>query len=90
MILNLIASNVHDENLCTQILNSHEIATEHVFEGNDVAGLENQLEAINFAEAPEPRPQPAANNGFFKFKMQDIEQIEKGVHCTKGKDQTVI
>ncbi|CAB3255608.1 unnamed protein product [Arctia plantaginis] len=89
MILNLIANNIHDENLCSQILNSYEIVADNLYEGNEVVGLENQLEALDFAGVPEPKPQPAANNGIFKFKMQDIEQIERGVHCTKGIDMYI-
>ncbi|PZC75353.1 hypothetical protein B5X24_HaOG206448 [Helicoverpa armigera] len=87
MIMNLIATNVHDQNLCTQILNSHEIPADSPFDSNDVAPLENQLEALDFAGVPETRQDKSDN--LFKFKMQDIEQIERGVHCTKGVDMYI-
>lgn len=83
MILNLIANNVHDQNLCTQILNSHEIPIDNTFESSDMPALENQMEALDFAGVPEPKSQERKDS-IFKFKMQDIEQIERGVHCTKG------
>lgn len=76
--MNLIAKNVHDQNLCREILNSHEVLNEGVFETNDG---ENQ-EPLDFVEVPEKLRE---RNDSFKFKMQDIEQIERGVHCTKGK-----
>lgn len=90
MILNLIANNVHDQNLCTQILNSHEMPADNTFDSND-AGLENQMEALDYAGLPEPKVQekPVQENSIFKFKMQDIEQIERGVHCTKGIDMYI-
>ncbi|XP_075976934.1 nonsense-mediated mRNA decay factor SMG9 isoform X1 [Anticarsia gemmatalis] len=88
MILNLIANNVHDQNLCTQILNSHELPSDNTFESNDMPALENQLEALDIAGASEPKV-PEKNDGLFKFKMQDIEQIERGVHCTKGIDMYI-
>lgn len=82
MILNLIANNVHDQNLCSQILSSHEMTADNTFSSNEV-GLENQLESLDYAGVPEPKAQEKADS-IFKFKMQDIEQIERGVHCTKG------
>ncbi|KAJ0176162.1 hypothetical protein K1T71_008336 [Dendrolimus kikuchii] len=86
MILNLIAQNKHEKNLCNQILNSHEIPAEPNLEGNNT-NLENQLEALNFAGVPEPKENQTEN--YFKFKIQDIDQIERGVHCTKGIDMYV-
>ncbi|XP_013136250.1 PREDICTED: protein SMG9 [Papilio polytes] len=81
MILNLIAQNTPIPDLCSQILNSHEIP--NTTETSDVA-IENQTENVNPSnESSEP------NNSFFKFKMQDIEQIERGAHCTKGVDMYV-
>ncbi|XP_045536869.1 protein SMG9 [Papilio machaon] len=81
MILNLIAQNTPLPDLCTQILNSHEIP--NTSESNDEA-IENQMENLNITNASNE-----TNNSFFKFKMQDMEQIERGAHCTKGVDMYV-
>lgn len=85
MILNLIANNMHDQNLCSQILSSHEIPTENTFESG---GSENQLEGLDFIRMPESTDQEKIDS-IFKFKMQNIEQIERGVHCTKGIDMYI-
>ncbi|XP_026731017.1 protein SMG9-like [Trichoplusia ni] len=87
MILNLIATNVHDQNLCNLILNSHDIPADSTFDSNDIAPLEKQMDTLEFADSPEKATEP--NENIFKFKMQDIEQIEKGVHCTKGIDMYI-
>ncbi|XP_045773885.1 protein SMG9-like [Maniola jurtina] len=87
MVLNLIAENVHNKDLCTKILNSHEVAMESTFEANNLTPIESQMENLNFAEASESKGQDNRND--FKFKMQDIEEIERGVHCTKGIDMYV-
>ncbi|KAL0878539.1 hypothetical protein ABMA27_003627 [Loxostege sticticalis] len=84
MILNLIAQNTHSDNLCNHILHSHEIL-DNTFEMNDVSAIENQLEALDFIGTQE-KDSSAID---FKFKMQDIEQIERGTHCTKGVDMYV-
>lgn len=78
MILNLIAQNKHDQSLCNQILNSHEMPSEPIL----IENLESQLEVLNFVGVPEKTENQTEN--YFKFKMQDIDQIERGVHCTKG------
>ncbi|KPI92599.1 Protein SMG9 [Papilio xuthus] len=80
MILNLIAQNTPLPDLCTEILKSHDLPNT---EANDVA-IENQMENLNIANTSNE-----TNNSFFKFKMQDIEQIERGAHCTRGVDMYV-
>lgn len=85
MILNLIAENKHDQNLTLRILNSSEVPSENNFEGNSIAGIENQMEALDFTEPSMSEGKSAEkSNNTFKFKMQDLEHIERGVHCTKG------
>lgn len=82
MILNLIAQNGPVNDLWKQILNSHEVPIDSTYDGNDITPVENQMENLNFVETPETQdPQ-----NIFKFKMQDIEYIERGVHCTKGNE----
>ncbi|CAH2982815.1 unnamed protein product [Chilo suppressalis] len=87
MVLNLISQNKHIRNLCSYILNSHEMSSENTYDQNDTSSLENQLEALNFVETSEKNYEHADID--FKFKMQDIAQIEKGIHCTKGVDMFV-
>lgn len=87
MILNLIAQNKHDPNLCTQILNSHELPLDNNVEDSDLANVENQLEALDFVRISEQKQ--VITDNYFKFKMQDIEQIERGIHCTKGIDMYI-
>lgn len=82
MILNLIAQNVPINDLSTQILSSHEIPTDTAFESTEMVPLENQLDSLSFSEVSEEKSQ--LSQTIFKFKMQDIEYIERGVHCTKG------
>ncbi|XP_063385175.1 nonsense-mediated mRNA decay factor SMG9-like [Cydia fagiglandana] len=90
MIGNLIAQNNPIPDLCTQILNSHEIPNNLSFDGNDVSSLENQIDGLHFYETPETNgTNGKVESSFFKFKMQDIDQIERGVHCTKGVDMYV-
>lgn len=90
MILNLIAENKHDQNLTSKILNSYEVPSDNTFESNTIAGIENQMEALEFIEPSTSEGKPGGNgNSTFKFKMQDLEHIEKGVHCTKGIDMYV-
>ncbi|KAG6440984.1 hypothetical protein O3G_MSEX001590 [Manduca sexta] len=88
MIMNILAQNKHDEALCSQILHSHELPEENTFEGNEVAGIENQMETLHFVETNDATTQQKTTNNF-KFKMQNMEHIEKGVHCTKGVDMYV-
>ncbi|CAG4996544.1 unnamed protein product [Parnassius apollo] len=85
MILNLIAQNSAIADVCTQILHSHEV-TSNTEETNDISNIENQIENLNIVEATEANDD---KNSFFKFKMQDMEQIERGAHCTKGIDMYV-
>ncbi|CAH0726977.1 unnamed protein product, partial [Brenthis ino] len=85
MILNLIAQNGPVNDLWKQILNSHEVPIDSTYDGNDITAVENQMENLNFDETPET--QDPQNK--FKFKMQDIEYIERGVHCTKGIDMYI-
>ncbi|XP_045451849.1 protein SMG9-like [Melitaea cinxia] len=87
MILNLIAQNVPINDLSTQILSSHEIPTDTVFESTEMVHLENQLDSLSFSEVSEEKSQ--LSQTIFKFKMQDIEYIERGVHCTKGVDMYI-
>lgn len=82
MVLNLIAQNVPVNDLCTQILNSHEVVNEQTFEASHPTPIESQMENLSFAEVQEKKDQEDRN--IFKFKMQDLEHIERGVHCTKG------
>ncbi|XP_026494638.1 nonsense-mediated mRNA decay factor SMG9-like [Vanessa tameamea] len=86
MILNLIAQNEVGSDLCTQILQSHEVSIEPSLESSEIP-VENQLESLSFSETPEEKPQDVRN--IFKFKMQDIEYIERGVNCTKGVDMYI-
>ncbi|XP_053608359.1 nonsense-mediated mRNA decay factor SMG9-like isoform X2 [Plodia interpunctella] len=81
MILNLITQSKHTQELCRQILRSHEMK-DNYDGGNEMAAVENQLEALDLMENEK------ISNGF-KFKMQDIQQIERGVHCTRGVDMYV-
>lgn len=80
MIMNLIASNVHNEDLCSKILNSHEVVD--ALESSNVPPIENQMESLNFIDNPDIKS--SERNDSFIFKMQNIEHIERGVHCTKG------
>lgn len=81
MILNLIAQNAPTNDLCKQILNSHEVPpADSTNDSNDITSVENKIENLNIVETQET--QDVRN--IFKFKMQDIEYIERGVHCTKG------
>ncbi|XP_068627600.1 nonsense-mediated mRNA decay factor SMG9 isoform X2 [Battus philenor] len=86
MILNLIAQSTPVADICTQIMQSHELPND-VLENSESANIENQMENLSITNTTQ------GNEGtcmeFFKFKMQDIEQIEKGVHCTKGVDMYV-
>lgn len=80
MSLNLIAQNKPLQDICQCILNSHELPIEQNFDEENLP-LEEHVDGLNFVDSPEVR-----NKGTgFKFKMQDIDQIERGVHCTKGK-----
>lgn len=79
MILNLIAINTPTKDLCSQILHSHE-TTDSQYEMNETA-IDSQMEILDFGDIPENKKKV---DNMFKFKMQDIEQIERGVHCTKG------
>ncbi|XP_047508380.1 nonsense-mediated mRNA decay factor SMG9-like [Pieris napi] len=77
LILNLINQSMPIEDICHTILQSHEMP-----DTNEVdESIESHTEKLNIDKKQE-RPH-------FKFKMQDIEQIEKGVHCTKGVDMYV-
>lgn len=80
MIMNLLARNVHNQELCHQILNSHELPPE-TLDPNNVANIETQMETLNFVDVKES----SVKKDSFKFKMQNIDHIERGVHCTKGK-----
>lgn len=88
MIMNLIGANAHDQSVCSQILSSHEMPQENTFDSSEMGPLENQMESLDFREAPEVKGTEKTDN-IFKFKMQDIEQIERGVHCTKGIDMYI-
>ncbi|CAG9583162.1 unnamed protein product [Danaus chrysippus] len=85
MILNLIARNKQDDDLCHKILHSHEVPTQHSTETNEMSN-ENQFENISLTETTDVKED---DKNSLKFKMQDIECIEKGVHCTKGIDMFV-
>ena len=80
MILNLIAQNNPIDDLCKQILNSHEVPADSTNDSNDITSVENQMDSLNITETQETQDQQS----IFKFKMQDMEYIERGVHCTKG------
>ncbi|CAH2258921.1 jg12583 [Pararge aegeria aegeria] len=86
MVLNLIAQNVPLNDLSRQILNSHEVSPEPTAEANNLTPVESQMESLNITEAANKKSQ---DKNTFKFKMQDIEFIERGVHCTKGIDMYV-
>ncbi|XP_050343997.1 nonsense-mediated mRNA decay factor SMG9-like [Nymphalis io] len=86
MILNLIAQNEEVSDLCAQILQSHEVSTDTAFESSEIP-VENQLENFSFSDIPQDKPLDVHN--IFKFKMQDIEYIERGVNCTKGVDMYI-
>ncbi|CAH2041489.1 unnamed protein product, partial [Iphiclides podalirius] len=86
MIMNLIYQNTVTSDLCSQILHSHEIPSD-TLETNDVDSIETKIESLTFTNIDANDPQ--SNNNFFKFKMQDMEHIERGVHCTKGIDMYV-
>ncbi|CAK1543061.1 unnamed protein product [Leptosia nina] len=73
LVLNLI-QNISKDNICNKIINSHKMT--------DDTNIESQVENLNLKEK-ERKHDP------FKFKMQNIDQIEKGVHCTKGVDMFV-
>lgn len=81
MILNLIAQNTHTQDLCGHILQSHEIPTDNSYDLNDIATIENQMETLDLGDTAKTQEKAEID---FKFKMQDIEQIERGIHCTKG------
>ncbi|XP_013191537.1 nonsense-mediated mRNA decay factor SMG9 [Amyelois transitella] len=80
MILNLIEQNKHTQDLCRKIRQVHELNEGN--ESNEVANIENQFKTLGVSETA------TMSNGF-KFKMQDIQQIERGVHCTRGVDMYV-
>lgn len=80
MILNLIARNKQHDDICHKILHSHELPANHSTETNELS-MENQFENISLTEATDLKED---DKNPLKFKMQDIECIEKGVHCTKG------
>lgn len=88
MVLNLIAQNVPINDLCAQILNSHEVVNEPTFEANNPTPIESQMENLSFADVQEKKVQEDRN--IFKFKMEDLEQIERGFHCTKGNFSRII
>lgn len=80
MIMNLFAQSKANPDLCSQILHSHEIPSDT--ETNDVTNIENKTENLNLTNT-EVNDEQSKNN-LFKFKMQDMHHIERGIHCTKG------
>ncbi|KAJ2951810.1 hypothetical protein O0L34_g13973 [Tuta absoluta] len=82
-ILNLIAQNSNVPDLCDQILRSHEMP-EQPYDSGEI-GIENQMENLDLHRPQEEK----TKTSIFKFKVQDIEQIERGVHCTKGVDMYI-
>ncbi|KOB64522.1 Protein SMG9, partial [Operophtera brumata] len=80
MVMNILASNDHDQDFCHRILNSHETPAD-AFEPHNVA-VENEMAALNFVDAADNKAKETNNK--FLFKMQSIEHIERGVHCTKA------
>ncbi|KAI5646353.1 protein SMG9 [Phthorimaea operculella] len=81
-ILNLVAQNKLPPDLCDQILRSHEMP-DQPYDGE--IGIENQMENLDLVRPQEEK----GTDSILKFKVQDIEQIERGVHCTKGVDMYV-
>ncbi|KAL4711166.1 hypothetical protein ACJJTC_009537 [Scirpophaga incertulas] len=85
MIMNLITQDTYDHNLCFYILNSHDMDKEGFSESPDIQSIQRELNALDLHDA-EKRDHTSVD---FKFKMQNIEHIEKGTHCTKGVDMYV-
>ncbi|XP_052742185.1 nonsense-mediated mRNA decay factor SMG9 isoform X2 [Bicyclus anynana] len=85
LVLNLIAQNISINDLHAQILN-YTSESESTYESHNLTQIVSQIEELSFADAPE---QKTSDKNAFKFKMEDIECIERGVHCTKGIDMYV-
>ncbi|XP_072931261.1 nonsense-mediated mRNA decay factor SMG9 [Epargyreus clarus] len=83
MILNLIEQSMNVPDLCEKILHSHETQTSAF----DVSTIENQMENLDFSSNSDIKVSKSTDN--FVFKMQDMDHIERGVHCTKGIDMYV-
>lgn len=78
MILNLMAQNISAHDICQRILTSHELPEQN-FDENNINAIQEHFDGLNFVDSPE-----VIHEDGFKFKMQDIDQIERGLHCTKG------
>lgn len=82
MILNLIAHDKPFDDVCSQILKSHEIPSEPATE-DDASTLE-QMDNLSIIDDKDSKKYDESTYPYFKFKMQDMDEIERGIHCTKG------
>lgn len=84
MIMNLIAHDKDFDDICNNILLSHENQSSVPSEEDAIVA---PMDNLSFTDKCDSKKYDEIND--FKFKMQDIDQIEKGLHCTKGIDMYV-
>lgn len=84
MIMNLISQDKPIDEICNKILTSHDIPITNTNEDPDVSTITDQIETVHFVEDNKKIGDNISESSF-KFKMQDIEEIQHGIHCTKGK-----
>ncbi|KAM3961968.1 nonsense-mediated mRNA decay factor SMG9 [Aphomia sociella] len=85
MILNLIDQNTHSQSACVHKLHALAVSSPDTYQSN-ISVLEGQMKDMDLAAGHEEMQK---KDEHLKFKMQDIEHIEKGVHCTKGIDMYI-
>ncbi|XP_045499743.1 protein SMG9-like isoform X1 [Colias croceus] len=90
LIMNLINQNKPIDDLCHEILHSHEVPEENQGFESNVNSVENQMENLNFIDNDKKeKKENISNTSPFIFNMQNIEQIERGSQCTRGIDMYV-
>ncbi|XP_026752531.2 nonsense-mediated mRNA decay factor SMG9-like [Galleria mellonella] len=85
MILNLIAQSTHSQSAFIQKLHALAASSHDTYQSN-IAALEGQMRDLDLAGGQDDAQR---SDDCFKFKIQDIEHIERGVHCTKGIDMYI-
>ncbi|XP_059062121.1 nonsense-mediated mRNA decay factor SMG9 [Achroia grisella] len=83
-ILNLIAQSTQSQNVCIQKFHALAVSNQDTYQSN-VTSLEGQVRDLDLSVHNDVQK----TDNCFKFKMQDIEHIERGVHCTKGIDMYI-
>ncbi|VVC94438.1 unnamed protein product [Leptidea sinapis] len=87
LVSNLISQNTSSD-ICEKIQKSHKFTDQTTEFISDMSGLESQLESLNVQDPSNIKEDPHTDP-VFKFKMQNMEQIERGVHCTRGVDMYI-